>query len=90
MTPVAEEPRLREAAELMCRTAAVHRVRAAGLTVPADPGGEFQVRLERGPAKVAAEHAMAYREQRGTGRRGPGGTANCRSARCCTTSADAG
>lgn len=57
-----EESRLREAAELKWRTAALHRIRAARPTRSGEPGGEFQVRVERGPAKVAAEHAMAFQE----------------------------
>jgi len=57
-----EESRLREIAELMWRTAAVHRARAARLTTSGEPGGELRVRVERGLAKAAAEHAMAYQE----------------------------
>ena len=57
-----EESRLREVSELMWRTAAVHRARAARLARSGEPGGEFQARVERGLAKVAAEHAMAFRE----------------------------
>lgn len=59
---VTEVSRLRNVAELMWRTAAVHRVRAARLAMAAEPGGEFQARVERGLAKVAAEHAMAFLE----------------------------
>ncbi|MCR6488973.1 hypothetical protein M8542_39705 [Amycolatopsis sp. OK19-0408] len=58
----AEESRLREVAGLMWRTAAVHRTRAARLATDAEPGGTFQARVERGLAKVAAEHAMAFQE----------------------------
>ncbi|GLY42773.1 hypothetical protein Amsp01_087960 [Amycolatopsis sp. NBRC 101858] len=57
-----EESRLREVAELMWRTAAVHRARASRLAMSGEPGGELQVRAERGLAKVAAEHAMAFQE----------------------------
>jgi hypothetical protein len=57
-----EVSRLQDVAELMWRTAAVHRARAARLVTAAEPGGEFQARVERGLAKVAAEHAMAFLE----------------------------
>ncbi|HEY3465095.1 MAG TPA: hypothetical protein VGL47_08180 [Amycolatopsis sp.] len=59
---VTEVSRLRDVAESMRRTAAVHRARATRLALAGEPGGEFQARVERGLAKVAAEHAMAFRE----------------------------
>ncbi|MFI5593194.1 hypothetical protein ACIA5G_49665 [Amycolatopsis sp. NPDC051758] len=58
----AEVSRLQGVVELMWRTASVHRARAARLVMAAEPGGEFQARVERGLAKVAAEHAMAFQE----------------------------
>lgn len=59
---VTEVSRLADVAELMWRTAAMHRARADRLVMAAEPGGEFQARVERGLAKVAAEHAMAFQE----------------------------
>jgi hypothetical protein len=59
---VTEVSRMQDVAALMWRTAAVHRARAARLAADPEPGGKLRARIERGIAKVAAEHAMAYQE----------------------------